>query len=108
MVIVGLNKFLVFMEIPHPVGDGGKLMDIYITSGFIKIIGVLQILGGSALLINKFVPLALTFITAIMFNATIFHILHDPLGIGGAIICLLLSIILIYDNKDHFSPLLKV
>ncbi len=107
MVALGLNKFLGFIEIPNPPGDGGELMRIYITSGFLKLIGVLEFLGGLALLVNKFVPLALTFITAIMFNAVVFHGLHDPAGIGGAVVALLLSLALVYANKDRFSRLLS-
>ena len=107
MVVIGLNKFLVYIEIPNPPGDGGKLMQVYITSGFLKLVGVLELLGGLALLINKFVPLALTIITAIMFNATIFHGLHDPKGIGAAAVCLLLSVALVYANKERFSKLLS-
>ena len=108
MVIIGLNKFLVYIEIPNPPGDGGELMHVYITSGFLKLIGGLEMLGGMALLVNKFVPLALTLITAIMFNATIFHVLHDPAGIGGAAVCLLLSLGLIYAHKERFAQLLSV
>ena len=107
MVIIGLNKFLVFIEIPNPPGDGGELMSIYISSGFLKMIGVLECLGGGALLINKFVPLALTFITAIMFNATLFHALHDPAGIGAAVLCLGLSLALVFANRKRFSDLLS-
>ena len=107
MVALGLNKFLGFIEIPSPPGDGGELMRIYITSGFLKFIGVLEFLGGIALLTRTFVPLALTFITAIMFNAAIFHVLHDPSGIGGAAIALGLSLALVYLNKSDFSDLLK-
>ena len=107
MLVLGLNKFLVFIEIPAPPGDGGELMQIYITSGFLKLIGILAMLGGIALLTNKFVPLALTFITAIMFNAFIFHALHDPAGIGGAAVCLILSLVLVYAHKERFSSLLR-
>ena len=107
MVIIGINKFLEFIEIPNPPGDGGELMQIYITSGFLKLIGVLEFLGGITLLVNKFVPLALTFITAIMFNATVFHGLHDPSGIGGAAFCLSLSLVLVYANRERFKELLS-
>ena len=107
MLIIGLNKFLLFIEIPNPPGAGGELMQVYISSGFLKLIGVLQMVSGAALLANKFVPLALTLITAIMFNATVFHILHDPIGVGGAALCLLLSLALIYDYRQRFSTLLS-
>lgn len=108
MVIIGLNKFLGFIEIPQPADDGGELMQVYMTSGFLQFVGVLQMLGGSALLVNRFVPLALTFLTAIMLNATIFHLLHDPLGSGPAALCLIACMVLVYDNRPIFSQLLSV
>ena len=108
MLIIGINKFLVFIEIPNPPGDGGVLMQIYIKSEFLRLIGVLEAAGGMALLVNRFVPLALTFITAIMFNATIFHGLHDLAGIGPAAFCLSLSLVLVYGHRDRFASLLSV
>lgn len=106
-LVFGLNKFLGFMPFPAIPGDGGTLMGIYATSGFLKIIGVLEILGGLALLFNKFVPLALTILVAIMFNAFLFHALHDMANIGGAVLGLLLGLILVYANKNRFSDLLS-
>ncbi len=103
MVVIGLNKFLMYIEIPNPPGDGGTLMDIYITSGFLRLVGVLEMLGGLMLIANKFIPVGLTLITAIMFNATIFHVLHDPGGIGPALICLLMSVALVLGTKERFS-----
>ncbi|MEM7105699.1 MAG: DoxX family membrane protein [Bacteroidota bacterium] len=107
MVVLGINKFFGFIDLPSPDGDGGELMRIYATSGFLKLIGILEFAGGLCLLASKFVPLALTFITAIMFNAAIYHGLHDLPGIGPALLSLLLSLALVYDNKDRFSDLLK-
>jgi len=107
MLIIGINKFLVFIEIPNPPGDGGELMQIYIKSGFLRLIGVLEAVGGIALLANRFVPLALTFITAIMFNATVFHSLHDLAGIGAAAFCLSSSLVLVYVHRDRFASLLN-
>ena len=105
MIAIGLNKFLVFTAIPNPPGDGGALMEIYLTSGFLKLVGILEILGGIALLMHRFVPLGLVLITAIMFNATTFHALHDPSGIGPAAVSLGICLILIYAHKARFSVL---
>ena len=82
-------------------------MGIYATSGFLKIIGVLEILGGIALLLNKYVPLAVTFMLAIMLNAAIFHALHDVGNIAGALLGLILGIVLVLGNKDRFASLLS-
>ena len=106
-LIFGLNKFLNFIPFPPIEGDGGTLMGIYFTSGFLKIIGVLEIVFGLALIVNKYVPLSLTILIAIMFNAFIFHALHDMGGIGGAVLGLVLGLILVYANKSKFSDLLS-
>lgn len=106
-LIFGLNKFLHFMPFPPIPGDGGTLMGIYATSGFLKIIGILEILGGLLLIVGKYVPLALTFMIAIMFNAAIFHILHDPPNVVGALVGMVLGIVLVYFYRDRFKSLLS-
>ncbi len=107
MVALGLNKFLGFIPIPSPPGDGGELMRIYVSSGFLKLIGVLEFAGGLALVLNRFVPLALTFIVAIMFNACLFHALHEPRTIVAAAVSLALSLALVHGHRERFAELLK-
>ena len=104
-LIFGLNKFIGFMPFPPIPGDGGTLMAIYASSGFMKIIGVLEILGGLALVIGKYVPMALVFLVAIMFNAFLFHALHDPANIAGAVLGMILALILVYAYKARFASL---
>ncbi len=106
-IIFGVNKFANFMPMPEIPGDGGTLIGIYVASGFFSLIGVLEILGGLALVLNKFVPLALTILVAILFNAFIFHLLHDMAGIGGAVVGLVLNLALVFLNKDRFTEILK-
>lgn len=106
-LVFGLNKFLNFMPFPPLPEVAQNLMDIYGESGFMKVIGVLEILGGVALVVNKYVPLALTFLVAIMFNAFLFHAFHDIANIGGAVVGLILSLILVFVNRERFSELLS-
>lgn len=106
-LIFGVNKFAHFLPLPEIPGDGGTLMSIYATSGFLKIIGVLEIIGGLLLLVGKYVPLTLTIMIAIMFNAAIFHALHDPPAIVGALLGLVLGLALVLAYKDRFSGLLS-
>lgn len=107
MLIFGINKFAHFMAFPEIPGDGGTLMGIYASSGFMSLIGILEILGGIALLIQKFVPLALTILVAIMFNALVFHLLHDPANSAGAAVGLILGLALVYAYRDRFKSLLS-
>ncbi len=107
MFVFGLNKFLDFMPPLVIPGDGGTLIGIYFASGFMKIIGSLEVVFGLALLLNKYVPLALTFLIAILFNATIFHMLHDLPNIAPAIGGLLMGLYLVYAHKVRFISLLS-
>jgi len=100
MITIGLNKFIVFTEIPAPPGDGGTLMSIYISSGFLKLVGVLEILGGLGLVFNRMKGLSLILISAIMFNASVFHLLHEPKGIAPALVCFALALGLSLMEKD--------
>jgi len=107
-LIFGIDKFVPFLDVPPIPGDGGELMSIYARSGFLKIIGALEILGGLALLLNKFIPLAVIVMLAIMFNALFIHLLYDPENSIGAIAGLIMGFVLIYANKERFSSLLSV
>ena len=105
MLVFGINKFMNFLPPPEVAGDGGILMDIYIRSGFLKIIGVLEIVFGLLLIVGKFVPLSLTILIAIMANAAIFNILHDLPNVGPAAISLLMGLFLVFMYRDEFDDL---
>jgi uncharacterized membrane protein YphA (DoxX/SURF4 family) len=107
MLIFGVNKLFPFMPPFEMVGDAKALMGIYVDSGFMTIIGILEALGGLALLIGKYVPLALTILVAILFNAVLFHFFHDMGTIGGALFGLILGLVLVYAHKDRFLSLLS-
>ncbi|MFK7799586.1 MAG: DoxX family protein [Aureispira sp.] len=107
LLIFGLNKFFYFIPNPPIEGAGGELMNIYVTSGFMKMIGGLEVLVGISLLIQKFVPFFLTIIAAIMFNAVVFHILYDLAALGPAVAALIITLLHIYFNKSRFKDLLS-
>ena len=92
-LIFGIDKFVPFLEVPPIPGDGGELMRIYAKSGFLKMIGALEILGGLALLTNKFIPLAVILMLAIMFNALVIHLLYDPINSIGAMVGILMDLV---------------
>ncbi len=106
-LLFGIDKFVPFLEVPPIPGDGGELMRIYARSGFLKIIGGLEILGGLALLTNKFMPLAIVTMLAIMFNALIIHLLYDPINSVGALAGIIMGFVLIYSEKERYSSLLN-
>ncbi|MFK7770728.1 MAG: hypothetical protein AB8F94_01265 [Saprospiraceae bacterium] len=107
LLIFGLNKFLHFIPTPSMEGTAGELMNIYVESGFMKMIGGLEAIAGLSLLANKFVPLSLTIMAAIIFNALVFHILHDPAGLGPVVAAVIIVLLNVYFNKSRFTSLLS-
>jgi putative oxidoreductase len=110
MVVFGLNKFLNFMPQPEPGAMGADMVTlatILSASAFMKIVALIEILGGVALIIGKYVPLALTFLVAVMLNAALFHFFYDTKNIGGALVFLVLCLYLVYTQKERFSSLLS-
>lgn len=107
MVFIGLNKFFEFTPIPSPIGDGGTLMSIYVSSSFLKMVGVIEFFSGIGLLVNRFKIISLIVLIAVMFNATIFHVLHDISGVLPALFCLSLSIVLIFSERSFTEILFR-
>ncbi len=108
MIVFGLNKFLNFMPQPEPGAMGADMVTlatILSASPFMKIIAILEILGGVGLLLGKYVPLALTFLIAILFNATLFHLFYDTKNVVGALVFLLLCLYLVFTQKERFKDL---
>lgn len=110
MVIFGANKLFHFMPEPEPAAGGEKmrqLTGLLMESPFMMIIGILEIVGGIALLVGKYVPLALTFLIAIMLNAAMLHGFYDPANIAGSLVFMALCLVLVYAYKDRFKSLLS-
>ena len=107
MLAFGLDKFFHFMSIPPIPGDGGTLMEIFSRSGFLHILGVLETAAGIALLVNRFVPIALILTIAILFNATLIHLKYDPQNVIAALPGMIIAILLVFSNKERFGSIFK-
>ena len=105
MLLFGIDKFFQFLNVPPIPGDGGTLMEIYARSGFLTILGVLETLAGIALLVNRFVPIALIITIAILFNATLIHLMYDPQNVIAALLGMIIGIVLVFSNKERFGSL---
>ena len=105
MLLFGIDKFFQFLNVPPIPGDGGKLMDIYARSGFLTILGVLETLAGIALLVNRFVPIALIITIAILFNATLIHLMYDPQNVIAALLGMIIGIVLVFSDKERYGSL---
>jgi putative oxidoreductase len=67
-LIFGLNGFLHFIPMPPPSGVAGQFFGALFVSNYLVPIFGLQVISGALLLVNRFVPLALTILAAIIVN----------------------------------------
>jgi len=107
-VVFGSNAFLHFIPMPPlPQNLAGDYLRVFFASGYIYIIGGLQVIGGLLLLIGRFVPLGLTILGAIIVNILLFHILMAPEGFPPAIVVTVLELFLLWRYRDAFAGLLR-
>lgn len=106
LVVFGLNKFLQFMPMPPPEGDVLTAFSGLMAMGIMPVVGVIEVIGGLLLLINKQTGVALFFLAPVGFCAFWFHVILDPAGIGGAAFFLLATIFLMYHRKEKFMALM--
>jgi uncharacterized membrane protein YphA (DoxX/SURF4 family) len=74
-VVFGLNGFLHFIPAPPPPGIAGQFFGALYLSHYLIVIFLLQLIPGILLLVNLFVPLALTLLGPIIVNIFFFHAL---------------------------------
>src|SRR5579875_3114689 len=88
--------------------DAMTLMTILHVSHWMTFVGALMTIAGLLLLVNRFVPLALTILAPIIVCILLYHALLWPHGAALAILALLLELILIAAYFRSFVPLLAM
>jgi putative oxidoreductase len=107
-IVFGSNAFLHFIPMPPPPQNlAGDFLKVFSASGYIYIIGGLQVIGGLLLLIGRFVPLGLTILGGIIVNILIFHALMAPEGFGPAVVVTLLEVFLVWRYREAFAGLVR-
>src|SRR5256714_14843687 len=79
-LVFGLNGFLHFIPMPPPSGTAGQFIGALFVSNYLIVVFLLQIVPAILLLINRYVPLALTLLAPIIVNILLFHALMAPSG----------------------------
>lgn len=106
MLTFGANKFFYFMPNPELPEAAGAFMGALDGSGYIfPTLGVVYILAGLLLVVNKAVPFALTILVPVSFNIVAFHLAYAPESILFAAVVAVLNVFLIFSHWDRFKSL---
>ena len=107
-LVFGLNGFFHFVPAPPPPsGTSGRFVGALFVSNYLVVVFLLQIIPAILLLINRYVPLALTLVAPIIVNILLFHILMAPSGLALAIIVTVLWIVVFLSVRSAFAGLLQ-
>jgi uncharacterized membrane protein YphA (DoxX/SURF4 family) len=107
-VTFGLNKFMGFIEMP-PLNEIATnfMISLNTTSYMFPTIGVIEILCGLSLLLNRYVTLSLLLLIPITFNILGFHLSLDQGGLVMSLIITSIHIYLLCDRRERYSSLFK-
>ena len=83
-LVFGLNGFLHFIPSSPPIGTAGQFVGALFVSHYLVPIFLLQIISAVLLLVNRYVPLALTLLAPIIVNILLIHILMLPAAWGNS------------------------
>lgn len=105
LLIYGANHFFEnFLGLPAMPGEA---QEVLISMGYwLMYVKMFEILVAIALLVNRFVPLALLVLAPISLNILAFHILYDFRGILPGLVVAVLTAFLIYQHFDFYRPFL--
>jgi len=105
----GSNAFFKFMGPPPEMhGQAGAFITALMSSGYMYVIAVLQVLGGLCLLLGaRFVPLGLTLLGPVIVNIVLYHLFLDPQGLPIAIIISVLALFLLWIYRFKFPAIFQ-
>jgi putative oxidoreductase len=108
MVFAGSNHLFNFLpKAPMPPGLAGQFLGAMMATGYMYIVGVCEVVPGLLLLVNRFVPLALTVLGAVIVNIFIVNLLMAPRALPIAIVVIILWVLAAYRVRTAFLPLLQ-
>jgi putative oxidoreductase len=108
-VVFGSNAFLNFMGPPPEMpGQAGAFMTALMSTGYMQVIAVLQVLGGLCLLLGaRFVPLGLTLLGPVIVNIVLFHVFLEPHGLWIGITVAALALFLLWIYRFKFPAIFQ-
>jgi len=108
-VVFGSNAFLHFIPTPPIPGQAGAFIGALINSGYIYVIGGLQVAGGLCLLIgSRLVPLGLTLLGPVIVNIVLYHIFLDHMVNPIAILVAILALFLLWIYRFKFPAIFQL
>jgi uncharacterized membrane protein YphA (DoxX/SURF4 family) len=104
-LVFGFNKFFNFIPSgPMPAGAVGQFMGVMVSTKYIMMVGLFEVVGGLLLLINRYVPLALALLAPVIVNILFINVAMAPQGLPSGILVALCWILVFLRVRSAFEP----
>lgn len=105
--VFGLNEFLLFMPAPPVVPQSaGAFSTLIFSTHFMYLVAATQLLSGVFLLIDRYVPLALVILGAVIANILTFHITMWPQTlVPMPLVVFVLWLVLAWHYRAYLAPI---
>ncbi len=84
----------------------GQFQDAFFATHWVKFVDVVELIVGLLLLTNRYVPLALVTLAAIIANILFFHIAMQPQTLPIPLVVVVLWFLVAWQHRASFAPLL--
>ena len=109
LITVGSDKFLEFIPHGHEMTENltNAFMGLIANKFILPTVGIVEILVGISLLLNKFTTLSLLAMVPVSYGIVAFHLSVDIPGITLGAVVAILNAYLLIQKKDELIILLK-
>jgi hypothetical protein len=110
VIFVFFGSNMLFHFLPTPPIPPGPLADFtraFSVSHYDLAVGFFQVASGLLLLVNRYVPLALTILAAIIVNIDLTHITMAPSGLPMALVVSLLWLLVFLRMRSNFAGIFE-
>src|SRR5476651_2513646 len=104
-LVLGLNGFFHFLPAPPIGGMAGTFFNAMVDSHFSVMVFAVQVVAAIMLLTDRYVPLALVLLAAVLANILNFHITMMPSGLPLPLFTTLLWFVTAWPLRAHFAGL---
>jgi putative oxidoreductase len=106
-LFAGLNHIFNFAPGPMPSGAAGQFLTIMMAVKYFYVVGICEAVPGLLLILNRFVPLALLILAAVIVNIDFVNISMAHIGIPMGALVTLLWLYVAYRYRSAFSGVVK-
>jgi len=109
LIFFGADKFLEFIPHGHTMTENlmNAFMGLVANKFILPTVGIVEILVGGSLLLNKFTNLSLLAMVPVSYGIVAFHLAVDIPGVVLGAVVALLNAYLLLQKKDELIVLLK-